>query len=578
MAKNDVVLLDSLVAKARSQFVTTRDDSELFEVFCFDQVLKDFDPSSDELESGWTDGGNDGGIDGFFVHVDGRAATPDIASYSSRKNPSFCVNILTVKRTPSFEQEPLDSLISSLGELLDLGVGDTQLKYPYNEVLLAQRGLFSSLYIELAERQPHLAIRIHYCSRGDSDHVAEQVSSRARVLVEQIRGLFSQAEVSFSFTGASELLTMARRQKDFSLRLPYLETYISREGKNYILLCSLSAYFRFITDAGGALRRYLFESNVRDYLGEVLITRDIHSTLMRQERPDVADFWWLNNGVTIIGTGASIVGKEICIENVQIVNGLQTTETLYRYFSEAVQDDDPRAILVKIILAADDDIRARIIKATNYQNTVDLTSLRGLDKIQRDIEAFLADHGWFYDRRRNFYKNQGKPSDRIVSMSYLASAVRAIALGDPAKSQKQRSRSLRDEQTYRQVFDASWDLHVYLASLEITRAVEIALHTRRNVWDSPPISLVHFIGYVYTCRQLGKHRYHPNEVAKVAGHPPSKEEVASINDELKKASAEFHVPGRTVRGVKLSRPFIERYAAKVTTWAARKVSPNEDDS
>lgn len=296
----------------------------------------------------------------------------------------------------------------------------------------------------------------------------------------------------------------------------------------------------------------------------MLINRDIHSTLARREKPDLADFWWLNNGVTIIGTGASIVGKELCIENVQIVNGLQTTETIHRYFSEAPRADDPRAILVKVILAADDDIRARIIKATNYQNTVDLASLRGLDKIQRDIEAFLGDHGWFYDRRKNLYKNIGKPMDRIVSMPYLASAVRAIALGDPAKSQKQRSKSLRDDDTYTQVFVSTWDLHVYLASLEITRAVETALQTRRNVWDSPPISLVHFIGFIYTCKRLGKHRYHPNEVAQIAGRPPSREEALEISDDLKRASAGFHEPGRTFRGIKLNKLFIDQYAAKLT--------------
>lgn len=74
-------------------------------------------------------------------------------------------------------------------------------------------------------------------------------------------------------------------------------------------------------------------------------------------------------------------------------------------------------------------------------------SLRGLDKIQRDIEEFLFEHGWYYDRRKNLYKNQGKPAERIVSIPYLASAVRAIVLGDPAGSQKQRSRQLRDDDT-----------------------------------------------------------------------------------------------------------------------------------
>jgi hypothetical protein len=35
MAKNDVVLLDSLVQKARSQLTAASDESELFELFCF---------------------------------------------------------------------------------------------------------------------------------------------------------------------------------------------------------------------------------------------------------------------------------------------------------------------------------------------------------------------------------------------------------------------------------------------------------------------------------------------------------------------------------------------------------------
>jgi hypothetical protein len=85
------------------------------------------------------------------------------------------------------------------------------------------------------------------------------------------------------------------------------------------------------------------------------------------------------------------MAKEILIENAQIVNGLQTTETLYRHFSNGGSLEDKRAI--KIIVAAEDEVRAQIIKATNYQSTIDLAQLRGLDKIQRDIDDFLLNHG-----------------------------------------------------------------------------------------------------------------------------------------------------------------------------------------
>ncbi len=44
------------------------------------------------------------------------------------------------------------------------------------------------------------------------------------------------------------------------------------------------------------------------------------------------DFWWLNNGVTILVTAATVVGRTIHLENIQIVNGLQTTETIFQFF------------------------------------------------------------------------------------------------------------------------------------------------------------------------------------------------------------------------------------------------------
>jgi hypothetical protein len=69
MATNDVVLLDSLLEKARPQYAAP-DSGELFELFCFDHLLKDFDPSYEDLEDGWTDAGDDGGIDGFFIVLD----------------------------------------------------------------------------------------------------------------------------------------------------------------------------------------------------------------------------------------------------------------------------------------------------------------------------------------------------------------------------------------------------------------------------------------------------------------------------------------------------------------------------
>jgi hypothetical protein len=120
---------------------------------------------------------------------------------------------------------------------------------------------------------------------------------------------------------------------------------------------------------------------VRDYLGNTQVNADIQQTLARNETFDQGDFWWLNNGVTILATGARVIARDVIVDNAQIVNGLQTTETISNYFAQRSSNIDDRSILIKIIVAADDDMRARIIKATNYQSSIDLSYLRGLDTI-----------------------------------------------------------------------------------------------------------------------------------------------------------------------------------------------------
>jgi hypothetical protein len=439
MASNDVVLLDSLVEKSHARFGVEHDQSELFELFCFEQLLKDYEPSYEELESGWTDGPDDGGVDGLYVFIDGKLGTDDVLEYVSRREPELCLILFTVRRSDSFQQEPLNALCSSLSELFDLRKAESELAYPFADSVLIQRQVFQKAFVALADRRPRLKIQVYYCSRGDTGTLADNLISRAEQLRHGISSLFSNATVSVEFKGATELLELARRQPAYSLRLRFTESYISREGRNYVVLVRLPDYFAFVSDEAGQLRRYLFESNVRDYLGQVQINQDIRRSLERKSSPETEDFWWLNNGVTILATHATVVGKDLSLENVQIVNGLQTTETVYQHFCGGGDPNDDRAILLKIILTSDEQARARIIKATNYQNTVDLASLRGLDKIQHDVEHFLVDHGWFYDRRKNYYKNQGRSAERIVSISYLAAAVRAIALGDPVRSGKQRS-------------------------------------------------------------------------------------------------------------------------------------------
>src|SRR4029077_8963336 len=116
------------------------------------------------------------------------------------------------------------------------------------------------------------------------------------------------------------------------------------------------------------------------------VNADILKTLADSEAPD---FWWLNNGVTILATDATVVGKTINLVDIQIVNGLQTTESVYRHFQNGGRATGDSSLMIKIIVSKDSRHRDRIIQATNNQNVVDPAGLWASDKVQRDIEEFL---------------------------------------------------------------------------------------------------------------------------------------------------------------------------------------------
>jgi hypothetical protein len=133
---------------------------------------------------------------------------------------------------------------------------------------------------------------------------------------------FSDVNETVQFDGATELLELARREKVYSLRLRFIESYISREGRTCVVLASLPDYFAFMSDESGELRRYLFESNVRDYLGQVRVNEDIMSTLSRNAPPGRRRFLVAKQRSYDSCDSRDRGWKEISLENVQIVNGL----------------------------------------------------------------------------------------------------------------------------------------------------------------------------------------------------------------------------------------------------------------
>ena len=468
MSNNDVIVLNSLLEQRRTQIASTIKEDQFFEIFSFEQVLKNYDLSYEEIESGKVGAGNDGGIDGIFIFVNDELINEDFNTDEIKRNPEIILYLIQAKQSETFSESAIDKIISTAVDIFDLSKKEKELLTRYNSLFVRKIELFKKIYLQLQVKHPRLYVKIVYVSKGNIQEIHPKVNAKSQNLEEIVLSRFTGAECTFEFVGARQLLDAARTEKTYTLQLRFLENYISRGEDDYIVLSKLTDYYDFVTDEKGNLRRYIFESNVRDYQGEVEVNKDIRKSL---ENEDTLDFWYLNNGVTILASRASIAGKIITLDDVQIVNGLQTTTTIYNYLSKNKSKwrNENRAVLIRIIVTQDPESRDRIIKATNNQIAIPTASLRALDRIQRDIEDYLLQFGWYYDRRKNYYKNLGKPLERIISIPYLAQSVMSIVLKEPDNARARPSSLIKHDNDYKRVFNENSGLDVYLVCIEILK-------------------------------------------------------------------------------------------------------------
>ena len=467
MVMNSRIILDTVLEQQHQAVDPESDQGGFFEFFTAQQTLKDFDLSYEEIGSGMVGDGGDGGVDSIYLLVNGDLVQED-SEYSNVKK-AILIDLIVIqsKRNTSFEETPVERFITISHDIFNLAP-DKVLKGVYNNRLVDAISRFQKLYQDLAPWFPTLRVRFIYASRGDQVH--NNVRRKVEILQEAVQGLLPHSEFSFDFLGATELLGLARQRPHETHQLKLAESPISSGSQvGFVCLVKLRDFFEFITDDQGSIQRHLFEANVRDYQGRNQVNDEIRTSLGTRRSED---FWWLNNGVSIVADQASQAGKTLTIKDPQIVNGLQTSSEIYDYYKGISADDDDRNILIRVMVPVEPGSRDRIIKATNSQTTVPLASLRATDKIHRDIEEYFQPRGLFYDRRKNYYKNQGKPRKAIVNIPELAQAVMAIALRQPDQARARPSTLLKNEEQYGLLFDESYSLQVYYVCAEALRRVE----------------------------------------------------------------------------------------------------------
>lgn len=541
MSANDIIVLNSTLQQSKSATYKSLSDSEFFEIFSFEQSLKNFDLSYDELLSGRIGGGDDGGIDGFFAFVDEELLDEDTDLTKFRKGALLQLLLVQAKQTPSFEESVLDKVYSTLANLFDLEKTPLVLGKLYNSKLVDKALVFRQAYINLAAKHASTSISFIYASKGDLGELHPKVIQKASHLKAAIEHWLSGATAAVDFRGARELLESAQKEKTYTLLLKVIENPITTGENSYITLANLRDYGTFVAD-NGLLRKYIFESNVRDWQGDVEVNKDIRKTL---ETKDSLNFWWLNNGITILCSKATIAGKTVSMDDVQIVNGLQTTVTIHEYLKDAPGSIEPRSVLVRIIETSDPEARDRIIKATNHQTAIPAASLKATDRIQRDMEVYFKQRNWYYDRRKNYYKNLGMPAEKIISIPYLAQSVMAVLLQEPDNARARPTTLIKNEQDYKRVFNENIGFDIYLFCIRLMKCVEHRLrepaeHEGLRNFLGPDMRNFRFhIAMIYVAMQCEDGRYKPTDLKKFADADVNLSQVDDAIDNVEEGLMHF---------------------------------------
>jgi len=445
--------------------------SDYFEIYSATEVLKNHDLSYDEILYGISGSGGDGGIDSIYTFINGELIKEDTSINTSSKNNNIELIIIQSKTSTNFRETAITKFRETSEDLLNLGNDPKSFKNRYTEDLIEKATIFRSAFQKLARTFPKLKINYYYVTQGDEVH--PNVAGKVQKLKDTILKMFGGADFNFHFIGASELLQMTRDIPTTTRILEVSETPIGTAAGSYIALVNLRKYFDFISDEG-KLVKSIFDSNVRDYQGSVIV-----NTAIRQTLSDInsQNFWYLNNGVTIITPKVVSSGKQLTIEDPQIVNGLQTSHEIYQHFSQenkaAIED---RSLLVRIISEENETSRDKIIRATNSQTAIPPASLRSSDEIHRNIEDFLKPNGYFYDRKKNFHRNQGVQVSKIVSIPYMAQAMMAITMLKPDSARARPSTLLNVDIDYKKIFSLDKPIDIYLKVIQIIKAVERQLN------------------------------------------------------------------------------------------------------
>ncbi len=360
--------------------------------------------NSDDIEDAITDGTMDGGIDAIFI--------------SDRT-----VNVFTFKYTDSFEHSRRNFPETDLDRLLVTmqGIyGVTLSKDSVNEALWEKANEIWGLYSVGA-----LTFRYYICSNKEKP--VEHARRRFENTLREYR------LVEFHYLDQEDLVNkiLERKYRRVNGQLTFVDKqYFERSDgnvKGIVATVAADDLVKLVCDPDDPeqINEDVFNDNIRIYKKGNRINERILETALSDEN---YQFWYLNNGITIVCEECSYApntrSPRVSLTDFQIVNGGQTTHALFEAYHKDAERVRNVLLLVRICQTRrENPIADKISETTNSQTPVTTRDLHANDRIQRKLEDEFRSLGYFYERKANQYEEESashRLNNELLAQLYLA--------------------------------------------------------------------------------------------------------------------------------------------------------------
>ena len=436
-----IILKKNIDELAIDHELSGKDEDKLFEFFCnfcvvSKKYLGRFNPKEITTDE------DDASIDGIAIVIDGDLITSsdDAEEIFNTHKSNFVVDIIftQVKSGESFKKDEIANFKIGIEDFLSL---DPQL--PNGKLNNESLDIFNVILNNLKKikgRRPNAYF--YYCTSG-TYKAEREIKAAFKILSRFVEESDIFNSVSVNPLGRAELLTLwSDITEKNEAKLKLVDYFGMPEmpdiPQSYVGIVSAKEFVsKILCDNEGNIKSGVFDENVRAFLGSNNdVNSNINETLNDDKKKKL--FSVLNNGITIVAPEMTLTpnSKEIDITNYQIINGCQTSNTL---FLCREQLEDEVNVVVKFIESPNNEVSTDIIAATNSQSDIATESFHGLKKKAKLVQSYFDarnsdatyDNKVYFERRENEYKEHGYQATRIFDVRELSRTFAAMHLNQP---------------------------------------------------------------------------------------------------------------------------------------------------